>query len=156
AGRLAELVQAVDVRDRGLGDAGAGAAAAGQRESHAGDAGLVGVLDAVAVEVVPHEVANGHRLVEAEVDGLIAAAGGQGARGRAGGADVAIGGRGAFARGGGRVAGRGGDGDGVGAGRLAELVQTVGVRDRGLRDAGAGAAGAGQRESHAGDAGLAS
>ena len=39
--------------------------------------GLAAVLDAVGVGVVPHEVADRHRLVEAEVDRQVAAALGQ-------------------------------------------------------------------------------
>ncbi len=51
----------------------AGTIGADQGERHAVDAGVgfARVLNAVVVGIIPHEVANGHRLVEAEIDGVI-------------------------------------------------------------------------------------
>src|SRR5262249_45658707 len=100
---------------------------AGQGQRHAVDAWLAAVLDAVAVRVVPDEVADGDHLVVAEVHGQVAAAGGQGAGGGARRAGVTVGGRGALpGRGGGVARGRG-HGHGVGARRLGETVVPAGV-----------------------------
>src|SRR5258708_3315937 len=79
---------------------------------------LAAVLHAVAVAVVPDEVADGDRLIEAEVDRQITAAPGQGARRGAAGAGVAVGGAGPLPGRRGRVAGRWRDRDGVGPRRL--------------------------------------
>ncbi len=50
-----------------------------QGDGHAGDAGLAGILDAVAVQVLPDEVAQGGRLlVVAEVGGGVVLAAGHG------------------------------------------------------------------------------
>ena len=49
-----------------------GAVRAGQRQRHAIDPWLARVLDAVAVRVVPDEVADRHVLVVAEVNGQVA------------------------------------------------------------------------------------
>src|SRR5262249_35171127 len=106
-GQAAEQVAAVAagggmLRDR---DAGPGGAAQGQGD--AVDARLAAVLDAVAVEVVPHEVAHAGRPVEAEVDGLVEI-GRASCRGRGEvGAGGAAGGRPAVAGGGGGGAGEG-------------------------------------------------
>ena len=45
------------------------------------DAGFAGILDAVGVEVIPDEVAEGGERVEAGVDGDIGIAGGEGVLG---------------------------------------------------------------------------
>ena len=42
------------------------------------DAGFAGILDAVGVEVIPDEVAEGSERVEARVDGVIVLSGGEG------------------------------------------------------------------------------
>ena len=67
----------------GVGEGGADEGAGGvvQVDGDAGDAGLAVVLDAVAVDVPPDEVADGDRRGEAEVEGQVGAARGGGGDG---------------------------------------------------------------------------
>src|SRR5205807_2373295 len=118
------------VVDRGgsLTDADARSRGAGQGHGDAIDARLAAVLNAVAVDIRPYEVANLAQLVETEVDGLVAAAAGQ--RGGAG-AGVAVGGRCALTGGGRRVTRWRGHGDRIGArGEVSDLVVAGGASHR--------------------------
>src|SRR5205807_1542045 len=120
-----------------------------------GDAGFARVLHAVRSEERREGKDDRDRLVAAEVERLVAGAAGQRARGGAAGRAVAVRGGRALAGGGGDVARRRRDRDGVGAGRLGELVEAVGVGGGRLGDAYPGDCGAGQRARDVGDAGFA-
>ena len=74
----------------GGGAAGGRAVAVQQPHGHAGNPGLARVLDAVAVHVVPHEVAQRGLLVEAGIHGQVVGGGQRHHAGLAGAVDVAV------------------------------------------------------------------
>ncbi len=84
------LVNEVEAAPGGGGGALGDAGAVEEFHGDAVDAGLAGILDAVGVEVIPDEVAEGGGLIEACVPGDVILAGDEGGGGGVAGGGVGI------------------------------------------------------------------
>ncbi len=138
-GKAREEVGTAGVCGGGGEDGGSGGTE--QVDGDACDAGCAIILDAVGVEVIPDEVAEGGELIEPCVDGHIGIAGGQGVLGgdAGGGIGVRVGGVTTHILGAEGIAAGIDEFDAVGAwGKAREEVGTAGVCGGGGEDGGSG------------------